>query len=355
MATDIWQITDTYTLLATVQRIEEPLDYITKTFFGETMTVNTSYVAVETRSEGRLLAPQIVQGSRGVDVNRTGSKVHYYSPILFGPRRVISLQNVTSRLFGDVPNLYAPISMEQQAARIQSEDMADLLRLHANRKEKMAAELLQTGKLTLKAFADDGQVPQTDVLDFGWKGKIIPTKYWNDPDAKIYDDLYAVSEEIQYKCGQVPTFAICGRGVERDLLANKEIHDWLMVPSPTNLSMAQFAPQWTSPEVRYIGRISALNLDLISYVRTYQDEDGTTKPYVDDNAVIVATGNIGKIIYAPVQIFEDGRWQSISAPAVPKYSVSDESMTTSLTLYSKYVIVPMSTDYWSVIRTHGES
>ena len=274
MATNIFAITDTFVLLSTLSRINEPETFLADRFFGETLTVNTSYVAVEYRSEGRLLAPALVKNSRGVDVNRSKSKISYYAPLLFGPRRVISLANLETRMFGETPNLYSPTPPEARAAKLQSEDFAELVKLHANRREQLAAELLQTGKIHIKAYADDNTVEDTDTIDYNWDGEVIPTKDWNDPDATIYNDLFAVSERIQRRVGEIPTYAICGKGVEQDLLNNPEIKSWLMMPNPSNLTMANFAPSWTSPQTRYIGRISALNMDFVSYAKTYIDEDG---------------------------------------------------------------------------------
>lgn len=355
MATNIWAITDTFTLLSTIERIEQPESFLADRFFGDTLTVNTSYVAVEYRAEGRLLAPMLVKNARGVDVNRGTSKISYYAPLLFGPRRVISLANLETRMFGETPNLYSPTPPEARAAKLQSDDLAELIRLHANRREQLAAELLQTGKIHIKAYADDNKVEETDEINFNWDGEVIPTKDWNDSDATIYDDLFAVSERIQRRVGEIPTYAICGKGVEQDLLKNPEIKAWLMTPNPSNLMMANFAPEWTSPQTRYIGRISALNMDFVSYAKTYIDEDGKTKPYIADNTVIIACGNIGRTIYAPVPIFENGQWNTIAAPQVPKYTVDNEAQTTALTLYSRYVLVPNATDFWATIKTHGNS
>lgn len=355
MATNIWAITDTFTLLSTIERIEQPESFLADRFFGDTLTVNTSYVAVEYRAEGRLLAPMLVKNARGVDVNRSTSKISYYSPLLFGPRRVISLANLETRMFGETPNLYSATPPEARASKLQSEDLADLMRLHANRREQLAAELLQTGKIHIKAYADDNTKEDTDEINFNWDGGVIPTKDWNDSDATIYNDLFAASERIQRRVGEIPTYAICGKGVEQDLLKNPEIKAWLMMPNPSNLTMANFAPEWTSPQTRYIGRISALNMDFVSYAKTYIDEDGNTKPYVADNTVIIACGNIGRTIYAPVPIFENGQWHTIAAPQVPKYSIDNEAQTTALTLYSRYVLVPNATDFWITISTHGNN
>lgn len=341
-------IEDTFHLLSAVSHVDEPITLLADKFFGSKLVVPQDYVAVESRSEGRLIAPMIVKGApRGVDINRAGAKARYYRPIAFGPRRVIALGDLQKRLFGEIPNLYTPTTPAERAARLQAEDMADLLRMHANRREQLASQLLQTGKIEVKAYADDGNVAETDVIDYGWDGLITPTVEWDDPDAKIYDDLFAVSERIQRRCGVVPTEVICGRNVEKMLLNNKEIRDWLIIPNRENLTMAGFAPHFTSPECRYIGYISALNMTFTSYVKTYIDENHELRPYINDNTVIVASGNLGRTIYTPITLFsKESGWQTIASEIVPRYTVDEEASTMALTLYSSYVLVPDFTSTW---------
>lgn len=344
-------IEDSFTLLSAIQQIEEPLTFLWDKFFNNVLTVNTDYVAVESRSEGRLIAPMIVKNTRGVDVNRTGAKARFYKPIMFGPRRVIGIGDLQKRLFGEIPSLYDPVKPEERAARLQAEDLSDLMKLHANRKEQLASELLQTGKIQIKAYADDGEVAESDLIDYNWDGLITPLVTWDNANAKIYDDLFTVSERIQRRSGIVPTVAICGRNVEKYLLNNTELNKYIMVPLRENMNFASWAPTWTSPEVRYIGRLQALNLEFYSYVKTYIDENHTAKPYIDDDTVIIASGNLGRTIYTPITLFNrDTGFQTISAPIVPRYTSDEESSTIALTLYSSYVLVPDFTSTWCTLK-----
>ena len=348
---DIFSIETTYTLLEAVERIDQPLSFLADTFFNNRRTVETEMVAMEYRKQGRQLAPYVVRGGRGVDVSRSGSKVKYYSPPIYAPRRTIGLYDITHRQFGEIPNLYSPVTPEERAAKMQAEDLADLLKLHANRRGQLASEILQTGKVTMKAYADDGLVAEVDEIDYGWSGSITPTIAWSNANAKIYDDLKAASEKIQEDTGEIPTLAICGKNIEGYLIQNKEIKDWLLIPNRQNIAMASFAPRYTSPQVRYIGYISALNMELVSYAQTYIDENGQTQYYVDPDNVIIGVPGKGKEIHAPVTIFtNDGKFQTISAAYVPNYTFDINAQTTALTVYAKYILVPEMVDDWVTIK-----
>lgn len=356
MPLNIFAIQDTFAMLNAIEQIDQPLNFLTSQFFNRSETVTTDYIAIEYRKEGRLLAPAIVNGARGVDVNRGTAQARYYKPVTFAPRRVIGLGDLQKRLFGEIPNLYTSVKPEERVARLQAQDLSDLMRLHANRREQLAAEILQRGKLTLKAYADDGQIPQTEIVDYDWNGEVVPLVHWDNPAADIYGDLMAVSLKIQEFSGVVPTLAICGKNVEKYLLANTEIKNWLMIQNRENLTMASLQPHFTSPECRFIGRINALNLDLISYAKTYINEAGQVTPFIDDNSVIIACPNLGRTVFAPVTLFDKNNpngWSTIAAPIIPNYTINEESRTLALTLYSSYILIPDIIESWLCVKTCG--
>lgn len=346
-------INETFTLLTAIEKIEQPLSFLWDKFFSQTLTVNTDNVAIESRSEGRLIAPMVSKGQmRGVDVNRGKAQARAYRPLIFAPRRVIGLFDLQKRLFGEIPSLYDPVTPAERAAKLQAEDMADLLKLHANRREQLTSELLQTGKLQIKAYAEDGRVTEVDEIDYNCAGNIItPAITWDNNNATIYDDLRGASERIQRRCGILPTVAICGKNIEKYLMANTELNRFLMVPLRENMNFASWAPSYTSPECRYIGRLQALNLEFYSYQKTYIDEKHQLKPYIDDDTVIIASGNLGRTIYTPITLFsKENGWQTISAPIVPKYYADEDNNMLALTLYSSYVIVPDFTESWVCLK-----
>ena len=353
MFQDLFNLNTTLTLIQAVENIKLPVSFLTDTFFPQKLSVATDYVAIEYRKENRMLAPFLVKNTKGIDIARGKSRVKIYSPVVVGARRTIGIGDVSLRQFGEQPNIYNAPTAEERQARLQAQDLSELLRLMANRKEAMASELLQTGKLKIQAFAEDGQIAEVDEIDYDLNNSITPTVVWSNTSAKIYDDLRDASEQIQEEIGEIPTVLIVGKNIEQRLLKNKEIKDWLMLPNRENLTMANFAPTWTSPQVRHIGRISALNLDIVSYSQTYIDDSGTVKNFIDPDTAIIGVPGKGREIHCPVTIFQQGNFHTISADTVPFYSYSDEAQTTSLTLFSRYVLTPDAFGSWITIKTEG--
>lgn len=348
MALEIYDITDTLTLMATVEQIDKPATYLSTTFFpNEFPFFYTTKIAVEYREQGRLLAPYVVSGSRGVNVGRGTSKVMEFSAPMFGARRVIGQRDVEMRQFGEVP-VFSTLKPEDRARVMQAQDLNDLLALHANRKEKVAADILQYGKTTMKAYADDGRVIETEEIDYGFTNK--DTTDWTDSTAKIYKDLRAVSDFIQQRIGEIPTMVVCGKNVEKYLLNNDEIRNWLMLPNRENLTMASFAPHYTEPQARYIGRISALNMDIVSYGKTYIDEDETVKPYIDDDTVIISVAGRGRVLRGSMAFMEDTGWKTYAADYVPRYTIDKEANQMSMAVFSRYILVPALLDDHFVLK-----
>lgn len=351
-----WLITDTFELLPTIERIKLPASYLVDTFFSNVMPAsNSSYVAVEYRKEGRLLAPYVVRGGRGVNINRGTSRIKLYAAPMVAPRRVIGLEDITLRQFGETP-VFSSVTPAERAARMQAQDLTELLRMIQNRKNKQAADILQYGKTTIKGYADDGVTIEEDTIKFDWDYRVNATTDWAKPNADIYGDIKAVSERIQEDSGFIPTLMLCGKNVEKKLLNNSAIWKWLAIPNRENLTMASFSPHYTSPQARFVGHLSALNIEIISYAETFTDDDGQVKPFLDPNVAIICVPGLGKQLYGAITFMDTaGNWQTVAANNVPVYRFNTDAQQSSLTIFSRFLMVPETMADWAVINTGTSS
>ena len=352
-----WLITDQFQLLQTVERIKPPASYLVDTWFPNsiTSTLTNGYMAVEYRKEGRLLAPFVSKGGKGVNLNRGTSRIRLYKAPMVAPRRVIGLGDIELRQFGEQP-IFSTVTAEQRAAKMQAEDLTDLLRTIQNRKNKMAADIIQTGKTIIRGLADDGVTEEVDEISFDWNGRVSASTDWSDSSADIYGDIKAVSERIQEDSGFIPTLMLCGKNVEKKLLNNAEIFKWLSIPNRENLAMASFSPHYTSPQARFIGHISALNLEIISYAETFTDDDGKVKPFLDPNVAIIGIPGVGRQLYGSVTCMNQaGQWQTIVANNVPVYHADYNAQQSSLTIFSRFLLVPETMSDYACIDTGTSS
>ncbi len=148
-----------------VERMKTPASFLLDTFFPQVPAVATSKkIAVETRKRGRTLAPFVSRGASGVNVKRAGSKIALYEAPMMGPRTVIDPEQLDQRAFAE--NIVSTMTPAQRAAQMQAEDLSYLQGTIINRKNKMAADLLTTGKCKIEGYADDGETVQVVVKSF---------------------------------------------------------------------------------------------------------------------------------------------------------------------------------------------
>ena len=336
------EINDTISLIKAAEQIKPPATYLVDTFFPTVETNLQSTIMMEYRERGReKLAPYVVEGAKGVNMKREGSYMRVYSPPMVAPRRVITQKDVSRRGFGEMP-YFSTVSAEERQAKMQADDLADLIGSIANRKNQMAAEILTTGGFTIEGYADDGSRGRLDQVTFSNTVDINVTAAWSDTTTSIFNDLQRMSEHIQEDAGMVPTLLIVGKNVPRYLRKNKEMLDWLMVPNRQNLAVMSFEPKYISPQVQYIGTISALNLEVVCYNETYTADDGTLKPFLGADDVIMGVPGRGTCQHAAITLIDDAEtgFRSYAAPYVPSNTVSKVANQMSLTLWSRFILVP---------------
>lgn len=342
---------DTFTLMQAMDRMKQPSSFLVDTFFPIVpATAVTSKIAVEYRKGARKLAPFIVPGSNGVNTARTGSKIDVYEPPMMGPRRVLSVEDIMNRGFGE--NIYSTKTPEQRADEILARDLVDLQAMVVNRKNKMAADILTTGECQIEGYAADGKVAKTDTIKFDdWTQKLEPTVKWNQANADIYGDIATMSNSIQENAGIVPDVAICGKNIMEYILANDAIMKYLAIPNVNNLSMMSFQPRLRAPQIMYIGTIMSLNLELYTYMETYVDEDGKVQSFIGDDDVIIGISGRGKQLHGAVTLVEGNTFKTYVGNYVPAYRSNENDNTVSLAMYSRCVLAPETVDDWAVIKT----
>ncbi|MGP2526427.1 major capsid protein [Acidaminococcus sp. LBK-2] len=346
---------DTVSLMSAVERFKAPASLLLDTFFPiipETAT--TSTIEVQLKTGERHLAPFVTRGGKAVELARNGFDDFFYKPPMMAPSRVVDPEMLNDRGFGE--NFVSTKTPAQRAAEIQARDLADLQASIINRKNKMAADLLTTGKYDIKGYADDGKLTIIDTVDFNFTQKVVPTTTWDKAGATIYDDIKAASLKIQEASGMVPTVMIVGKNVAGYLLGNDQIMKWMGIPSTANLSMFNIAPRIVSPQVSFVGRIPALNLEVYSYAESYMDDDGKMKGFIGDDDVILGIPGRGRQYHGAVNLLNDAGtgYITYAAPYVPYYNGNKESQEMRLTMYCRCLVAPECITDFAVIKVKGE-
>lgn len=343
-------INNTFELIKVVERIKPPATYLIDKVFPNTRQILSDVLPIEYSEKGRRLAPFLVRNSRGLNVAREKTSIKLFQAPLMGARRVIGLNDIQRRYIGENP-VISTMTAEDRAGAMQAQDLLDLKRMLANRRAAMVAELIQDGKITIKEFADDGKIADTgNAIEFTGFQKL--NKNWTSASAKIADDLLEASETIQEASGFVPDLLICGKNVVKYLRDNTQFEKFLLSSNPNAAAWLNFTPKYLAPQVRFIGYITSLNLEIVSYTETYTDDDGQTKPFLDPDTCVICRGGAGTMVYGAVDYLnEAGQFQTADAQEVPVYSHDQNAQQIALTLYSRCLPVPESINDFIAIKT----
>ena len=258
--------------------------------------------------------------------------------------------SLSRRMFGEQP-VFSNLSGQDRANKIIADDLTELQRMIANKKNYMAAELLQTGKLIIEGYADDGSTIREDTIDYNVTNINTVNASWAVATTDIYKDIYNAVNQIAEEVGELPDIMVVGKNVEQYILNNKTTKDWLMIPNAQYAGFANLAPKYISPQTRYIGRINALGLEVYSYLETYYDDKTQTiKPFIDADTAIIGIAGRGKQITGAITLLEDKVWNTYAAEYVPHFTYDEKHNQQSLALYSRFTPVPEVVDSWQVLK-----
>lgn len=344
---------DTRTLLGAVERSFKPTTTLIDVFFPEVQTFSTEYVDMEFRKGGRLMAPFVVPGGKGVNMARTGSIIRSYKAPLMRPKRNIEPADIIMRGFGET--IYSTKTPAERAAEIRARDLSELIDMCTRRQEWMAAQLLINGEYDVQGFADDGSIAHVDTIsfpEFSNKTTLSGSDTWDNSTADILGALEAESQKIRRAAGMIPAMAICSSTVAKYIINNAKLRDLMLIPSRDTLALMSIQPQFVRPDLLRVGYISALSLEIFTYDGGYLDENDEFIPYIPDDYIIMGVPGRGKRLFGAItQLEADGQYHTYAGNEyVPKITADVENDVSSLAISSRCVICPEFLDDWAVIK-----
>ena len=186
----------------------------------------------------------------------------------------------------------------------------------------------------------------TDTLEYDWDGETTIANSWDNTTTSIFDCLQTMSERIQEDVGLVPSLLVVGKNVPGYLRKNKELKDWLMIPNRQNAAVMSFEPRYVTPQVQYVGTISALGLEIVCYNETYTADDGSLQPYVGADDIILGVPGRGRCMHGAIVNDAETGFGTYASEVVPSYTARKGTNQMTLTMWSRFVLVPAWTGDW---------
>lgn len=350
MAFDIYS---THTLLMAVEQITPVRSFLRDRYFPTNAATDifaTDDVLVEYKQGKKKLAPFVSPRKGGVTITREGYNTTSYTPPNIAPRRVLTIDELNKKGFGEA--LYSKLTPEQREGSIIVNDAVELGDMITRREESMASETMQNNGCIMRHYADKGDEYEEKEIRFYDEAAnpavYTPTIAWDQTGAVIMKDIAAMCRMLKQR-GLAATDVLCGADVA-DVIQNDA--DILKKLDIQRLNIGGIDPEELPEGVTKIARLNCSGnmVDVLCYEETYEDDDGTTKPFIGAGKVVVTAAGAGRTLYGAVTQLEqaDGRFHTYAAKRVPKYVSNAEGNVRTITVTARPLMIPNNKNPWIV-------
>lgn len=265
---------ETRTMLSILDQRVPPRTFLRDTFFSNVVTSIAKHVDIDVIKHKRRLAPFVSPKMEGKVVGREGFKTYTYTPPYIKQKMTTDAADFFKRMPGET--IYGPGDGPAQRAAAQlGRDLLTLEEMIVRREEWMAAQVLDTGAVTVTG---DGIADTIDYLmSATHKITLTSTALWTDTTgvANPLNDLRVWKRLISKDSGLSPDIVIMGQDVLEPFLQNTYVKARLV--NNFRGDFGTLAPKKLDQGVTWIATFPELGIEIYTYDEWYLDPtDGTT-------------------------------------------------------------------------------
>lgn len=349
-------LTKTHTLLATYEAIPPVPSFLKDRYFptnAMTDVFNTDDVLVDYKDGSKKAAPFVLPTVGGKVIDRDAFTTDRFTPPLIAPQRTLSIDDLKKRGFGEA--IFSGVAPADREALITLRDLRELDEMTTRREEIMAAETLINNKCVMKQW--DGTDYDTEAVIQFYTGVTNPYQYtpangWDTADGTILPDLHQMILMLIQK--GLPAEELLVAGDVADAIINNSTIQKLLDNNRMNLG--GIAPLELPEGAAHIGTLNVYGkmIKIISYVETYENDEGTITPYIPSGMAILTAPGAGRGLYGAVTQLEwDGEFYSYTGRRVPKYLPDPATNVRKLTLSSCPILIPKNKGAWISAKVTG--
>ena len=329
----------TKTMMQAISQVKPLHTFLKDTFFGKSTTKLTETVEVDIKKGKRKMAPFVAPRIGGKVIERDGFETREIKTPKIAPERVTTIDDISTRALGE--NVYSQRTPEERQAEILMNDLLDLDDSITRREEWMCREVLLTGKVIISGEGVEKEV------NFGFANQktLASGKKWNASGINPIADLKAWRLEIIKATGKAPNICIMASNVVDAFMANPEVQKLMDL---ARLNVGSIEPTVQNDAITFIGKINQLGIEIYSYDEWYADDEGNEQPMIPENKVILASKDLGQILYGAVTQMEKGNFATYEGERVPKYYSDDKNEVKMVRMTSRPLPVPYDVESWVV-------
>lgn len=334
------KITDTKVMLKVINLRKRPGTFLKKLFFGKSKTHSASEMIVDVKSGKREMAPFVSPRVGGKIVERSGFTTRKISVPKIAPERLTTVDDVSTLQPGE--NEFSTKTPKQRQQKILVDDLSELDDQIIRREEWMTREVILKKHVQIKGDGVDKDVKFDEDDSLVLSG----TSLWSHVDSDPLAFLKAQQRLITKATGIRPKVLVLDGDAGEAFQTHAKVKEAF---NSRHIILGELKPTIKDDNVTFVGKITALGLEVYIYEEWFIDDDGIEQPYLPIGTVILGSKNLGVMNYGAVKQMEKGNFVLIEEKRVPKYVVDENNETTKLRLSSKPLPTPRDTKAWRTI------
>ncbi len=346
-------VTDTYKLINAVKKMYPVVQFFKNRYFPDGKVYYSEKALVETKKKGRAVAPFVIPVVGGIAVESEGYRAMEIEAPYIAPKKVITAAGLEKKAFGESPE--SGRTPAQRENELEAEYMDDLRKSVLRRHELMCAELLLTGKVLMKHYAngDDAakginyDLKYLQFYDKEFKNRYTFSSSFKDMSASLkIQEFYKMASELR-KRGIRATDIVMASDVSMELMSKD---DFLKFYDIAKVDFGDIKQTELPEGVVCNGRINinGVVMTMFTYDEAYEDLDGQEKPFIPAGTILFLQPKMGETVYAQVTFFSGGSFKSYAEKIVPRFVGSEKENTAEVQVFSRPVPYPYDWEGWLV-------
>lgn len=302
-------------------------------------------VLTEYRKGDRKLAAFVAPDVHDIPIARRGYEVHSYQPAYIAPSRVLTMDELKKRGFGEA--LYPGMDEAQRAARLLADDMNDMENRIAGTEEWMAAQTMISNGCTMQEMIDGKTKGDKKIVRFYDNQSdhtYTAAKKWNETGGDFWADIKAMCRMLSYR-GLPAKDLILGTDAADYILADEKTRQ--LLDKNSGIIVGEIRQQLTQYDgVVFMGVLNfgGFMLNVFSVDETYEDENGQVASFFPKTAAMVTAPDCGHMMYGSITQMDYGQidYTTYAAKRVAKLVVDQAEDSRKLRLGCRPLAAPKS-------------
>lgn len=304
----------------------------------------TDKVVTEYKKGDQKLAAFVSDRAGDIPIEREGYSVTEYEPSYIAPSRILTLDDLKKRGFGEA--LYSQMTPEQRQSEILRGDLEDLSGRIDRRLEWMCAQTMINNACTMQTYVDAATQGETKYVKFFGASSdhtFTINNVWNGQSGDVFSDVRAMCRMLSSR-GLPASDLVLGSDTADALLANTAFREVIKRDSGIAIGYVEQANLPEYDGVAYMGSLNfgGFRLNVFSVDEQYVDESNQAAAFFPAKAAMVTAPGCGHLMFGAVTQIDFGEedFSTHAGDKIPKISIEQNKDVRKMRLASRPLAAP---------------